>query len=317
MELSTLRIFVEVMRYRSFAPVARERHVTPSSISRTVSSLENELGARLFQRSTRRLIPTEAAEVFYERVRDVVEEIDRAQVMVREVGAKPQGCLRVSASTTLGRVCVVPLLPDLMFTYPDLAVELLFNEEHTDLIADRVDVALRLGSLPDSAYVSVRLCATHYVVCASPSYLERHGAPSSPEEIHVHQCLMTRAHGAQARWLFRGAGGGVQEISAGGRCVVPDDLAAQACAFAGMGVALLPRCLVWQALSDGALVELLAEHDVTPSCFETSAWMLYPSKTHLPLKTRVFVEFVKRRFRELVRPWDPRTPGLAASPFAL
>jgi DNA-binding transcriptional LysR family regulator len=272
-------------------------------------SLENELGTRFFQRSTRRLIPTEAAEVFYERVRDVVAEIDRAQMMVREVGATPRGCLRVSASTTLGQVCVVPLLPDLMVTYPELAVELVFSEEHGDLIADRVDVALRLGSLPDSAYVSVRLCSTQYVLCASPSYLARNAELSCPSQIQAHQCLTTRGRGTAGPWLFRAPSGDVREISASGRCVVPDDLAAQTCALAGMGIALLPRWLAWRALDEGRLVELLVEHDVTPNTFETSTWLLYPSRSHLPLKTRVFVEFVKRRFRERARPWDERLLG--------
>jgi DNA-binding transcriptional LysR family regulator len=298
------------MRLGSFAAVARQRGLLPSSVSRTISSLENELGTRLFQRNTRCLIPTEAAELYFERVRDLVGEIDRAHVMVRDVGATPRGRLRVTSPVTWGQTCVVPLLPELTAAYPELSIELLLEDTRRDLLEDRIDVAFKLGTLPDSSSVALRLCATSYVACASPRYLEGRALLREARDIARHECLIMPSPSQRARWLFRDESGGLAEVEVEGRCIVSDELALHRCAVAGMGIALLPRWLAWRDLQGGDLVALVPQLEVTPSEFESSAWLLYPSRSYLPLKARVFVEFLKRRFRDEPLPWDAIvTPG--------
>jgi DNA-binding transcriptional LysR family regulator len=313
-DISALRIFVEVMRHGSFASVAREHGMMPSSVSRTISSLEDELGIRLFQRNTRRLIPTEVAEMYFERIRDVVAELDRAQTLVREVSATPRGRLRVTAPVSWGRTCVVPLLPEFMAAYPELSIELLLEDLQRDLLGDRIDVAMKLGPLPDSTAVALRLCRTPCVVCASRRYLEARSAVIETDDIQRHDCLLTPAQANRRRWLFRHPDGRVVEAAVGGRCIVSDELALHRCAVAGMGIALLPRWLVWPELQRGEVVALLPHLEVALSEFETSAWLLYPSRSHLPLKVRVFVEFFKGRFCDQTHPWDTfhRTAANAA-----
>ena len=170
MDISTLQIFVEVMRQGSFAAVARDRDLDPSSVSRTIAALEKELGVRLFQRTTRRLSPTEAGTVYFERIEPLVEEMQQAIDIALDTAGQPKGTLRVTASVSFGQKCIVPLLPDFGFRYPELAIDLFLTDAVVDLFAERIDLAIRLGLLTDSTLVAQPLMRTRYRVCASPQY---------------------------------------------------------------------------------------------------------------------------------------------------
>lgn len=298
MDIRHLRIFVEVMRRKSFAAVARDRGVAASSISRVIATLEEELDLRLFQRNTRRLEPSESALMYFERIEPVLEELEHAHELASQTREQPKGTLRISAPVSFGQLSLVPLLPELMRRYPDLSIELLLEDRVVDLLAERIDVAIRLGPLPDSNYVANRLCAMDLLVCASPDYLREQGTPQTPEAVAAHDCLTFPLPGYNACWRFRDTSGHVTEVAVRGRCTISNALALQQCAVAGMGLTLLPRWSVAQAIRDNTLIHLFADYNIAATDFDTSAWLLYPSRHYLPLKVRVFVDFLKQTFRD-------------------
>ncbi|RZM82158.1 LysR family transcriptional regulator [Leptolyngbya iicbica] len=294
MDISTLDVFVEVMRQGSFAAVARDRNVDPSSISRTIAGLETELGIRLFQRTTRRLSPTEAGTTYFERIEPLLAEMQQAIAIATDISGQPQGTLRVTASVSFGQRCLVPLLPAFRQQYPDLAVELLLTDAVVDLLAERIDVAIRLGILADSSLIAQRLMPTHYRVCASPQYLAEHGQPQQPGDIAQHECLRFPLSGFRSRWLFKDAAGSLSEIPVHGSVVISNALALQQCAIAGLGLALLPNWLIDHELRSGDLVDVFPTHQVTATEFNTAAWLVLPSRSYQPRKVQVFLEFLQQ-----------------------
>lgn len=278
------------MQRGSFAAVARERNVAPSSISRSIATLERDLGARLLSRTTRRLELTEAGARYVERLTPLLEELERANAMVRDAAERPAGHLRISAPVTFGQLVLAALLPRFAARHPGLTFELRLESALVDLVADRIDVAVRLGRLADSTLVARRLCAMRYVACASPSYLSLRGAPRQPDELAEHECLRFPVPGRPARWRFRAAGGAIAEVAVAGRVIATNGVVLRALAVAGMGVVVLPRWNVAAQLARGELVEVLPDHDCTASEFDLAAWAVYPSRAYLPLKVRAFVD---------------------------
>lgn len=295
MDLSVLQMFVDVMRQGSFAAVARDRNLDPSSVSRAIAALEDELGIRLLQRTTRQLSPTEAGMAYFQRVEPLVEEMQQAINLAVDMSGQPKGMLRVTTSVSFGLKCIVPLLPDFSATYPDLTLDLLLTDATVDLLAERVDVAIRLGLLADSTLIAQPLMRTHYRVCASPRYLKQQGEPTQPDEIEGHPCLLFPLPGFRSRWIFRNSQGDERSVPVQGRVVISNAIALHQCAIAGMGLALLPHWLVDSDLAAGTLVHVLADYDVTATDFNTAAWVVYPSRTYVPLKVRVLIDFLKQR----------------------
>lgn len=299
MDTSSLEIFVEVVRRGSFAAVARDRELDPSVVSRTIRSLETELGGRLFQRTTRRLALTEAGAVFFERIVPVVDDLARARLSVAEMSGRPAGTLRVTTSVSLGERCLVPLLPRFMELYPELGIDLNLSDTIVDIVAERYDMAIRLGRLADSRLVASRLAPTRYVVAASPGYLAAHKPIASPDDLRRHNCLLFPYAGFRTRWAFRARNGELTEVPVRGRAVISSAIALEYCALAGMGVTLLAEWLIGEHLRAGRLVKLFGDYDVTPAPanFDTAIWFVYPSRTQMPLKVRVFSDFVRDAFR--------------------
>jgi DNA-binding transcriptional LysR family regulator len=301
MDISVLQIFVEVMRQGSFAAVARKHNIDPSSVSRTIASLEEEIGVRLFQRTTRKLSPTEAGIIYFQRVEPLVEEMQQAIAEATDFSGQAKGSLRVTASVTFGLKCIVPILPNFGAMYPDLTVDLLLTDATIDLFAERIDLAIRLGILPDSTLIAQRLMPTNYVVCASPEYLQRWGTPAIPKDIEEHNCLLFPLAGFRTRWVFRNKEGDIKEVSVHGRTIISNALALQQCAIAGMGLVLLPYWLIYEDLVAGNLVNLFPDYEVTATEFNTAAWFVYPSRTYVPLKVQVFMDFLKQSVGERIK----------------
>ncbi len=294
MEISVLRIFIEVMRQGSFAAVARERNIDPSSVSRSISGLEQELGVRLFQRTTRKLSPTEVGIIYFNRIEPLIEEMQRAVELITEVSGQPKGTLKVTASVSFGLKCIVPLLAEFGMLYPELSVDLLLTDSRVDLLTERVDLAIRLGQLRDSTLIAQKLMSTRYLVCASPGYLKQWGQLNQPEEITQHNCLLFPFAGFRSRWIFKDSQGEISEIPVSGRNIISNAIGLQQCAIAGMGLALLPHWLVNEDLEAGKLIKVLPNYDVTATDFDTLAWLVYPSRTYVPLKVKVFIDFLKK-----------------------
>ncbi|BDA74179.1 transcriptional regulator, LysR family [Calothrix sp. PCC 7716] len=282
------------MRQGSFAAVARERNIDPSSVSRTIAALESEIGVRLFQRTTRQLAPTEAGITYFQRVEPLVEEMQQAIIAAKDISGQPKGTLRVTASVSFGLKCIVPLLPKFEAMYPELTVELLLTDAVVDLFAERIDVAVRLGQLADSTFIAQQLMRTRYWVCASPDYLQQWGQPQTPSDVEQHNCLLFPLAGFRTRWTFKDKDGDLKEISVRGRTIISNALALQQCARAGMGLALLPHWLIDEDVDTNKLVNLFPHYQVTATDFNTAAWLVYPSRAYIPLKVRVFAEELKK-----------------------
>lgn len=297
MDTTQLRIFVEVAQQGSFAAVARQRGVAPSSISRAVSALEEALGVLLLQRTTRQMTLTDAGAVYAEQVRPLLEALDEAAAQAQDTAARPQGTLRITAPVTFSQVSLVPLLPAFAARHPELSFDLLITDRIVDLVEARVDVAVRLGRLPDTGLIATRLCDMVYVACASPAYLDAHGHPAAPEALRAHECLRYPVPGQPARWRFRAsADAPILEVPVSGRVMSTDGVALRDCAVAGMGVVMLPRWNVARELASGALVDVFPDWQVTASAFDIAAWALYPSRQYLPLRVRAFVDYLKAMF---------------------
>jgi len=290
-----MRIFVEVARRGSFAAVARDRDVDPSSVSRAVALLEDELGVRLFQRSTRRVALTEAGEIYLARVTTLVDELDHARDEARGVSTGPVGTLRLTAAASFGYTVLTPLLPEFRDLYPAVKLELLLTDTVLELVEERVDLAIRLGRRFGADLIATKLFDTQYRVCASPAYLKKMGTPEVPEELQQHSCLLLALPEYRSRWLFRDRQGTVQEAPIHGDVTILSTLALRACALAGMGPALLPNWLIDKDIAQGQLIDLFPDYRVAATDFDTATWLLYPSRTHLPNKVRGMIDFLKQR----------------------
>lgn len=292
MDLDWLRVFIEVARRGSFTAVARERDVEPSSISRTVAALEEKLGIRLFERTTRQLALTEAGELYRTRVAPLVEEFERAgeEALAARLGAT--GTLRLTASVAFGQVKLVPLLPALQAQHPALRVELLLTDANLDLVAERVDLAIRLAPRVEGDFIAARLMSTRYHVCAAPQYL-RTRPLLRPGDLPEHGCLLSALPDFRSRWRFRSADGGVEEVPVTGNLITTNAVALRDCALAGMGAALLPDWLIEDELAAGRLIDPFPQLRVTATNFETGAWLVYPSRDWLPAKVRVTIAFLR------------------------
>jgi DNA-binding transcriptional LysR family regulator len=293
MNIEDLRLLVDVVQEGSFAAVARRREVDPSTVSRAITALEHDLGARLFQRSSRKLSLTEAGGVYYERLRGVLDELERAREETREITTTPVGTLRVTASVAFGHALLVPLLPRWRQAFPSLSLDLLLTDSIVDLISERIDVAIRLGTRPESGMVGARLLTSRYRVCVSRDYLRRAPALREPSDLADHDCVCFRSPNAPTRWQFRARDGGIASVDINGSLLISSALSVRAAAIDGLGPTLLPHWLVAKDFASGRLVDPFPEHEITATDFDTAAWLLYPTRTYLPLKVRAFIDFVK------------------------
>ncbi len=290
MNMETLRLFCEVMQYLSFSEVAKTRNVAPSSISRAISVLESELEIKLFQRSTRSLKPTEAGEIYFKRVSLALVELEEAKQLAKDLNNSPQGLLRVTASTVFGKMYIVPLLDELLLKYPLLTIELLLTDSYVDLIEERIDVAIRLGSLRDSSYIAKKLLDMKFYICASPNYVNRNGLPLRPSDLTKHNCLLFPREAYNNQWLFKDSNNNMTNIAVRGNCTITNSEAIKQSAVNGIGITLLPDWLIQSEINSQLLVKLFESYSVTATDYDSAVWMLTPSRRYVPSKTKVFMD---------------------------
>lgn len=293
MKLSDLELFVTTAQRGSFAAVAKERDLDPSSVSRSIAALEAALGMRLFQRSTRAMTLTEAGEAYLQRVEPLIEELARAHEAAAGTSQAPRGTLRLTASVSFGQVRIVPLLPELRARYPDLKVECLFTDANVDLVAERVDLAIRLAPAVDGDLIAAKLMDTHYRVVASPKYLAASARLSRVSDISRHRCILFNLRPFRTRWIFRHPSGRMEEVPISGDLVLAPAGAIRDAALAGVGPALLPDWLIDEDIAAGRLVNPFPNHAVTATTFDTAAWLVYPSRAYLPNKVRIAIDFLR------------------------
>ena len=285
-DLKTLRL---VAQRGSFAGAARVLNVDPSSVSRSVASVEAELGVRIFQRSTRRLSVTEAGRIYLDRLDGLLEALNEAQDAAAGASRGPEGRVRIAASVAFGHEILVPLLPSLRARLPNIEPELVLSDEAMDLVGAEIDLAVRLAPAPSGDLISARLMHTRYKVVASPDY-ER---PSSPADLSDRDCLRLTLPDFRTQWRFRGPNGAEEVVPVSGSVTISNPLALREAARLGQGPALIADWIVARDLDAGRLIDLFPNHRVTATTFDTGAWLLYPSRRHLPLKIRAVIDFLR------------------------
>jgi DNA-binding transcriptional LysR family regulator len=295
--LSDMAIFARVVDRAGFSAAARELGMSTGAVSKAVARLEAHLGARLLQRSTRRLSPTEAGLAFHAYCRAVVEQADEAEQHLGQLQAAPRCVLRIAAPLAFGLVQVAPRLASFRAQYPEVEIELELRESAVDMIGGAFDLRLQLGEPADASLVARRLATSRRLVVASPDYLDARGVPRQPEDLQQHACLRTLAV-SDERWAFSGREG-EREVRVGGPLRANSELALRDSVLAGLGVARLPSFLIAEDLAGGRLKCLFAHW--TPKA--EGLYACYPHRRHLPAKVRAALDFFAAAFGP-VPYWD-------------
>ena len=297
METKLFEHFIEVSRSGSFAAAARILNVDPSSVSRAVSQLEAELGVRLFQRTTRQLSLTAAGEQFLARIEGVVTELEQIQDDLNQDNTMPRGHLCLSASVAFGQICIMPLVPDFLQQYPEIQLELKLTDRNVDFASERVDLAIRLAPSLDLDAIAIKLMDTHYRVCASPAYLAQHPEIKQPSDLSQHLILTHDLPDYRKRWIFKDHDEVTLDVAVKPKLIASTALALRDAALSGLGPALLADWLIKQDLASGTLIDLLPDHQVSATNFNTGAWLLYPERAFLPRKTRLAIDFFRQAIK--------------------
>lgn len=289
--LADIAVFVQVVDAGSFTAAAEQLNVSKAVVSKYVTRLEQRLGARLLQRTTRRLTLTEAGEVLYAKSAGALAELADAEQDVARLTGAPRGRLRVTAPTYFGSTILAPLLKDFVGEYPEIQLELDLDDRITDLVKDRFDVAVRITPQVDPGLVARPLAQSPLVLVGSPAYFKRWGLPKAPAELKDHMCLGYSLARMPNEWRFRAPKG--RWISA--RIVCPiycnNDFVLKQAAMDGVGLAFFPRFFVARELEDGRLAQALSGYG-TP---ELSINLVYVSRRNLLPKVRAFVDFLAGR----------------------
>ncbi|MEE8545010.1 MAG: LysR family transcriptional regulator [Alphaproteobacteria bacterium] len=288
-----MRIFAGVVESGSFSAAGRQVGLAPSSVSRRIGDLEDELGARLFHRTTRKLSLTEAGQIYFERAARILIEIDEAKLAVARSDGAPSGVLRLTAPASVARRHIVPALGDFQARYPAVQIVLSMTDRLVDLVEDRFDLAIRLGAQSDSSLIARKIGSGRRFVAASPAYLDRAGVPGTPAELADHNCLTFRSHRGSNLWRFRG-GRGESQVRVTGSLFSDNGEALCAAAVSGLGLILVPEWLTGSEVKQGRLRELLSGWRALPEA--TPLYAVYPHQRHLPAKVRSFIDFLAQRF---------------------
>lgn len=285
-----LRLFVSVVDENSISKGGARLGVPQSSASRMLSRLEDRLDARLIQRSTRRLQLTEAGRIYYERARQIVTELDEAALAIRDLTNAPVGLLRVAAPASFAKRFIAPYLAEFRAEFPGVTFGLSLTDRMEDLIGQGFDIAIRLGQLPDSSLVATRLASAVSYVCASPAYLETHGAPADVADLANHDCLLFRGSPGSNVWRIE-QDGVVHEVRATGPLYCDNGEGILSAALSGLGICVLPVWLLDQHMESGQLVPVFGKARSQTSASPIQAVMAH--RQHIPAKTRTFVEFLR------------------------
>jgi DNA-binding transcriptional LysR family regulator len=296
-----MRVFARVVESAGFTGAAARLGISASMASQHVKELEERLGARLLNRTTRKVSLTETGRAYYERCTRLLSDLEETEQAVSDMHAAPCGELRVNAAPSFGILQLAPAIADFTERFPAISVELMLTIRIADLIDEGFDVAVWVGELPDSSLISRQLAPCRMVVCGAPRYFEKHGTPRTPADLAIHNCLTVAVTGLSyyRTWHLTAADGTALKISPIGNMRTNSGAVLKVAALAGHGLVCLPTYLVGDALQSGRLVTVLDDYTAPPLALRA----LYPHNRHLSAKVRAFVDFLAARF-EQEPPWD-------------
>ncbi len=293
-----IQTFIKVVEAQGFTQAAQELGVSKSVVSRRISELEDRLGARLLNRTTRRLSPTELGQAFYERCTRIATDMEDAEAAVMNLQTAPRGTLRLTAPASLGRGYLAQNLTSFMSEYPDILVDVLLSDRVVDLVEEGLDVAIRVGQLRDSSLVARKLGQSTVVVVASPNYLQRRGTPRDAQDLAEHDCLVYTGNGIGELWRYDGPDG-QRGVRVKPRMLSNDGELLCGAAICGHGLTFLPSFLVADAVRAGLLRVVLS--DIMRN--ELGIYAIYPQSRHLTPKVRALVDFLRKSFGSEA-PWE-------------
>lgn len=294
MELALLQTFADAARRGSFAAVAREEGVDPSSVSRRVAALEDALGLTLFERTTRRLSLTEAGRIYLDRVGPIIDGLVEAADTARDAVTEPSGLLRVTTSVAFGERWLTPRLAAFRALFPRVQIELILSDAQIDIAAEGIDVALRLGSSVDGTFIVSKLFDVRYRAVAAPSYLARMGHPTYPVDLKKHDGIIFALPRFGPAWRFRTTSdSAVIEVHPHPALAISNALAIRRAALEGLGIALLANWTIADDLEQGKLIDLFPSYEGSATDFDAAVWTAYSSRHYMPARLRVFLDYVR------------------------
>lgn len=291
-----IEMFVAVVEAGSLSGAAQRLSRTQPTVSRQLAALETRLGARLLERTTRKIRLTAAGRAYFERCVAMIALAREADAVVGETSGAMCGSIRLSAPPTYARKRIAPLLPAFVEKYPDVRLETVLTGSIEDVVGEPLDLVVRLGPLPDSSLACRLLSRERFVLCAAPRHLARHGKPATVAELTSRRCLVTESFGMRSRWVFLGARRQVVDVPA---CLVSDDLGMlHDAARSGLGIAALPSYLVADDLRAGVLKAVLPRERLPAF----TAHAILPSRRHVTRRVRAFVDYLAAHLRRAPRP---------------
>ena len=302
-KLNSMAIFVEVVNGESFTAAAEKTGLSRAQVSKSVNQLEAYLGARLLNRTTRRISLTETGRIYYERCIAILNDIEEVEGIAGEQASKPHGRLTISAPTSFGILHLNEAIPQYMKQYPQVQISLSLADRFIDVVAEGFDLAIRIAALEDSSLIARRIAPCHRVFCASPDYLNRYGTPKVPQDLAINQCLIYSNDLKPDTWILHGPNG-TESIKVNGPICADNGDILKAAAISGLGVTLLPTFIAGPDLGAGRLRQVLP--DYCPP--EISIYVVFPSRRYLSAKVKTFVDFLSGYFGDTPS-WDRFSQG--------
>jgi len=296
--LDNIRVFVRVVELGTLSSAGRDQRVTPAVASNRIKELERHLGVRLFNRTTRKLSPTEHGRVFYLGAVKIIEAVNEAESAIADLSHNPKGSLRITAPLGIGRRLIASGIPEFHDKYPDIEVRLRLSDHNVDILSEGVDVAFKLGVLEDSNLRMRGILNCQRVVCAAPGYLAKRGTPGTPDALidDKHDCLLLRYPGSKEYYWTLQTPDGPRKLEIGGPYDSDDGDVLTQWALEGRGIINKPLFEVKTYLNDGALVEILK--DTPPASVQLAA--IYPHKRFQDPKVRLMIDFMAERCQRMI-----------------
>ena len=292
--MHSMAVFRRVVEAENFSAVARETNMSQSTVSKHIAALEERLGTKLLNRSTRSLKLTEAGKEYYHHCIRILNDFHEAEASIGKGKIKPTGTLRISTSAAFSRACMLPYLNEFFRIYPDINIDLLFDDDYIDLVKQGIDLAIRVGPLADSTLIARKIGVSSRVVVASADYLVKHGRPKKPADLIKHNCLLYSLQKAPDLWYFNSAQEGDESVRVRGRLKASSPDAICDATMNGMGISVLCEWYARKYIKDGRLKVIL--QDYHPTAYDINA--VYPERKFVPQKVKRMIEFLAEKVKE-------------------
>lgn len=289
--LNSMTTFVDVVEANSFTAAAGKSGLSRAQVSKAVAYLEEHLGTRLLNRTTRQISLTETGRIYYERCRSILHDVEEAEGVARQQTSKPGGTLSINVPTSFGVLHLKNRIPDYLQQYPDVQISLSLNDRLVDVIAEGFDIVIRISSLEDSSLIARKIAPCRRVFCASPGYIQQNGIPQVPQDLAIHRCLRYANSVNPDTWVLHGDEG-TESVKVNGPICADNGEMLRAAAIANLGIALLPTFIVGPDIRAGRLRQVLG--DYCPP--DIAIYAVFPSRRYLSAKVRTFVDFLSGCF---------------------